>query len=80
MRSTSDPDEDHEIGRGMTYRDMTDDELRAALLEWSERVATAPGWSSAYSHATQVKSIVDEGNRRGLDLVNPHPITIVNIT
>jgi len=56
------------------YREMTDDELRQAHLEWSARVADAPGWASAYFAAGQVKAICNEGDRRALGLVNNYPI------
>lgn len=48
------------------YREMTDDELRAALKTWDDHVRTSPGWASAYFSATQSAAIVREGHRRGL--------------
>jgi hypothetical protein len=57
------------------YREMTDDELRQAHLEWSARVGDASGWPSAYFAAKQVEIICKEGKqRRALDLVNEYPI------
>lgn len=56
------------------YRQMSDDELREAHLEWSARVADAHGWPSAYFAAKQVEIICKEGDRRALGLVNHYPI------
>jgi hypothetical protein len=56
------------------YTDMTDDELRAALSEWEDRILKAAGWSSAYFAATQVEEIVRLGQARGLPFVNRFPI------
>lgn len=57
-----------------SYAAMTDEDLRAAHLVWSARVAEAPGPASAYFAAQQVEEITAEGKRRGLGLVNRHKI------
>jgi hypothetical protein len=58
------------------YRDMTNDELRAAMAEWGGRVEAAAGWPSAYFAAVQCLSIKREADRRGLPIANDWPITI----
>lgn len=56
------------------YREMTDDELRAAHVQWHSNVERASGWPSAYFAATQLEIICREGTRRALDLQNNYPI------
>jgi len=58
------------------YREMTDDELREAHLQWSANVANATGWSSAYFSAKQLEAICKEGDRRAMGLVNEYPIKV----
>lgn len=57
---------------------MTDDELRNELAKWEQSVETAPGWSSAYFAACQLKAVVREGIQRGLPFRNKYPIRVGN--
>lgn len=56
------------------YHEMTDDELRAAMGEWGERVDTAAGWPSAYFAAKQCAAIASTAKRRGFEIENKWPI------
>ena len=58
------------------FREMTDAELRDELAVWERHVETAPGWSSAYFAATQLRAVVTIGNERGLGFTNKYPIRI----
>lgn len=58
------------------YANMTDPELRLAHAYWSDQCKSAPGWSSAYFNATQVRDATAESDRRGLGLVNEHKIKL----
>lgn len=55
------------------WREMTDDELVLSHDYWSERVRTAPGWSSAYQAAKYLKHCCAEAAKRNLPLTNPLP-------
>ncbi len=55
--------------------DMSDAELVAAHQYWSVCVEDASGWPSAYFAAKQLQHVCAEGKKRGLKMVNPHPIT-----
>ena len=59
------------------YYEMSDAELHAELVKWETNVDEAGGWSSAYFAAKQVEAIVATGNRRGLGMVNRHPIKVM---
>lgn len=56
-----------------TYNKMSDDELREALTLWESNMLSEKG-SAAVAAALQIRFITDEGNRRGLGLVNKYPI------
>lgn len=57
-----------------SYRDMTDDELWLARSHWSNAVADAAGWPSAYFAAKQLEQVVAQGVGRGFVMSNPYPI------
>lgn len=71
-----DRDDGEEKVTEKSYREMSDEELRDAHREWEQRVRTAPGWSSAHFSACQLREVVREGARRGLELENRYPVVI----
>jgi hypothetical protein len=56
------------------FHEMTDDELRAELEIWEDRVDSASGWAAAYFAAKCLEAIIQAGNERGLELINRFPI------
>lgn len=56
------------------YATMDEAELRGSLDYWAAHCASAPGWSSAYFAATQLKHICSFAAARGIELINPYPI------
>ncbi len=58
------------------YLTMSVEELQAAHQYWCVQVEEAAGWSSAYYAARQLQHVCYFGNRKGLKMVNPHPIKV----
>lgn len=53
---------------------LSDDELRAQIAEWEDKVENASGFPSAKEAAIQLKWLVHEANDRGWNLKNKYPI------
>ena len=55
---------------------MTDVELREEIRAWEGRVENAGCFSSAYFAAQQLRNAIAAANRRGLNVINKHPIKV----
>lgn len=53
---------------------LSDDELRAEISDWENRVAHATGFASAKVAAIELKLLVQEANERGWNIKNKYPI------
>ena len=56
------------------YLTMSPSQLREEFDKWTDRVAEAAGWASAYFAAQQLEQVCRVAHKRGLPWKNPYPI------